>query len=62
MDHSNRVIALCDSSKIGRFSYAKAGPVTMIGTLITDSGAPVDTVESLRNMGIEVVVAENEDR
>ncbi|MBI2844183.1 MAG: DeoR/GlpR transcriptional regulator [Armatimonadetes bacterium] len=55
--HGSRFIALCDSSKIGRFAYARVAPVTAIDILITDSGIDPDILRQLRNLGLDVVVA-----
>jgi len=56
IEHSNSVIALCDSSKLGRSSYAKLGPVDLLTTLITDRGVDPDLAEEIRAQGVEVVV------
>lgn len=57
IERAGRVIALCDSSKVERFSYARVGPVDVIDVLITDTGASPVFVEQARALGIEVVVA-----
>ena len=57
MDHSSQVIMLCDSSKLGRVSYLRVGPVSLIDVLITDWGADPRFVKQLRDQGIEVVIA-----
>lgn len=57
IEHGSKLVVLCDSSKFGRFSHAQIGPVSLIDTLITDSGASPDFVSALREMGVEVVVA-----
>ncbi|MHB0999042.1 MAG: DeoR/GlpR family DNA-binding transcription regulator [Armatimonadota bacterium] len=56
MKHGGKFIALCDSSKIGRFAYAQVAHVNVIDVLITDSGADPHFVEQLRDEGVEVVV------
>lgn len=57
IDHAARVVALCDSSKLGRCSYARVGPLSLLDTVVTDAGAPPEVVESFRDMGVEVLIA-----
>ena len=57
LDHASRVVALCDSSKLGRCSYAKVGPISLIDTIVTDSDADPEVVEALRSTGVEVLLA-----
>lgn len=56
LEASRRVIGLCDSSKLGRFSNARAGDTGLIDVLITDNGAKPALIEALSNTGIQVVV------
>lgn len=58
MQNSRKVIALCDSSKFGRFSHVRSGPISSIDVLITDKNVNLAIVEALRASGIEVVIAE----
>ena len=60
MRNSRLVVGLCDSSKLGRFARARAGDITMLNVLITDSGADPEMIKSIREMGVEVIVAEVE--
>jgi len=57
IEHSSKVVLLCDSSKFGRFSYAKIGPVSLVDTVITDSGVDSETIKGLNEQGVEVIVA-----
>ncbi len=57
IDRGAKNIVLCDSSKLGKFSYAKAGDVTDIDILVTDSGASPDFLKELEKHGVETVVA-----
>ncbi len=57
INRATRVVALCDSSKIGKCSYALVGPVSLLDTVVTDSGASEDDVEALRDAGVEVLIA-----
>lgn len=54
---ARKVVAVCDSTKIGREYHVSFAPVTSIDVLVTDSGAPAQFVEELREHGVEVVVA-----
>jgi DeoR family fructose operon transcriptional repressor len=51
-------IALADHSKFGTQSFAYVGPVTDIDILVTDSKTDPNCVEQLRELKIEVQVAE----
>jgi DeoR family fructose operon transcriptional repressor len=51
-------IALADHSKFGTQSFAYVGPVTDIDVLVTDSGTDAKYIKSLRDAGVEVIVAE----
>jgi DeoR family fructose operon transcriptional repressor len=57
IEHASKVIVLCDSSKLGSFSYVKVGPLDLIDVLITDSNADPEIVEAIREQGVEVVLA-----
>ena len=56
LEQSTTRVALCDSSKIGRSSYAKVGPVGLLSVLITDQGADPEMLDDIRAEGVEVVV------
>lgn len=58
INRATRVIALCDSSKIGKCSYALVGPVSLLDTVVTDSGASPEDVRALRDAGVEVLIAD----
>lgn len=53
---AERVVVLIDSSKFGVYSLSTILPLSSIYALVTDSGAPEETVQQLRGMGIEVHV------
>lgn len=57
IDRASRVIALCDSSKLGRCSYARVGPLSLVEVVVTDIGAAEDDVLAFRDAGVEVVLA-----
>jgi DeoR family fructose operon transcriptional repressor len=50
-------IALADHSKLGEETLYQVAPLTALDTLITDAGAPADTLAPLREAGLEVLVA-----
>jgi DeoR/GlpR family transcriptional regulator of sugar metabolism len=54
---ANEVIVVSDSSKIGLIGLVTIMPVTHINKLITDTDAPPDFVASLRDQGVEVILA-----
>lgn len=51
---SDSVIAVVDSSKIGRKGLASVVPITDIDVLITDTGAPDEFVTKARQLGVDV--------
>lgn len=51
---SEQVIAVIDSSKIGRKGLATVVPLTEIDILITDDGAPPDFIAQATALGVEV--------
>ena len=57
LDHASRVVALCDSSKLGRCSYARVGPISLIDTIVTDMDADPEIVDALRATGVDVLIA-----
>jgi DeoR/GlpR family transcriptional regulator of sugar metabolism len=58
INRATRVVALCDSSKIGKCSYALVGPVSLLDTVVTDSDASPDDIQALRSAGVEVIIAD----
>jgi DeoR family transcriptional regulator of aga operon len=57
MQVAKEVNIVADSSKLGRRSVSRIGPLERINRLITDSRAPANFVEQLRNKGVEVLIA-----
>lgn len=57
IDRATRVVALCDSSKIGRCSYARVGPLTLLDTIVTDIGISEEDLQAIRDTGVNVLVA-----
>ena len=53
---SREVVAATDSSKFGRRSLSVIAPIRSLHKIITDKGAAPETVEELRDLGLEVIV------
>lgn len=53
---ATEVIVVADSSKIGGIGLATIMPLSGIHKLITDTDAPADFVDRLRQLGIEVIL------
>ena len=56
LEHSNKRILLCDSSKIGASAYARICPVDIIDVLITDDGIDPDEADQFRAKGVDVII------
>jgi DeoR family transcriptional regulator of aga operon len=56
MQASKEVNVVADSSKLGRRSVSRIGPIERVHRLITDSKAPAEFSEALRRKGIEVTL------
>lgn len=54
---AKRVIAILDHSKLGRVGFVTFASIDQVDCVITDGGAPADTVADLEAAGIEVVIA-----
>ena len=52
--HSRRVVAVADGSKLGRHAFCKICDTSSIDTLITDTNADPTVVEQLRGLGLTV--------
>ena len=55
MEISREVNIVADSSKLGRRSLSRIGPIEKVRRLITDNHIPRDMREQLRRRGIEVI-------
>ncbi len=54
---SRRVVAVADSSKLGRQGFTTIVPLADVDVLITDAGADPDRVAEIRAAGVEVLLA-----
>ncbi len=50
-------ILVVDSSKFGNRGFVRIMPIADIDTIITDAGVPEDIVGQLKELGVEVVIA-----
>jgi DeoR/GlpR family transcriptional regulator of sugar metabolism len=55
MQLAKEVNIVADSSKLGRRSVSRIGPLEKVNRLITDTRAPADFVAGLRKKGVEVL-------
>jgi DeoR family transcriptional regulator, fructose operon transcriptional repressor len=53
--NAEKVFLLCDSSKIGRNSFVKFLPASILNYLITDSELDTNLVEEFKNQNIKIV-------
>ena len=58
VERSRKTVLVVDSSKIGQAGFIPIKPITSFNVLITDSGAPPDFVDAVRERGVEVVIAQ----
>jgi DeoR family transcriptional regulator of aga operon len=54
---SKELNVVADSSKLGRRSVSRIGPLEKVHRLITDSRAPEDFTKALSKKGVEVLIA-----
>lgn len=54
VETARRVILLADSSKVGKVSFSRAGLLSHVDTLITDTGLDSKWTEQIRQAGVEV--------
>lgn len=57
MQVSREVNIVADSSKLGRRSVSRIGPLERVHRLVTDGHAPQEFIEALRKKGVEVLMA-----
>jgi DeoR/GlpR family transcriptional regulator of sugar metabolism len=55
--NSTRVVAMVDSSKLGRSALTLFAPLSAVDILVTDDGADETIVEEVRAAGVEVRIA-----
>jgi DeoR/GlpR family transcriptional regulator of sugar metabolism len=57
VERARRKVLVVDSSKIGQAGFVPIKPITSFNLLITDSTAPSNFVDSVRERGVEVIIA-----
>lgn len=57
VERARKKILVVDSSKIGQAGFVPIRPLSSFDVLITDSNVPADFVDSVRQTGVEVIVA-----
>jgi len=57
VERARKTVLVVDSSKIGQAGFVPIRPISSFNVLITDSNAPPEFVDSVRRMGVEVIVA-----
>ncbi|MFZ7089310.1 DeoR/GlpR family DNA-binding transcription regulator [Curtobacterium sp. RRHDQ10] len=53
---AERVVVVCDGSKVGRRTTAPMGDIRDVAVLVTDDQAPADAVAAIRAAGVDVFV------
>lgn len=57
LDRSDRVVVAIDHSKFGQTAHCITCPTERITTLVTDEAAPVQSLQVLQNLGVNVLIA-----
>jgi len=57
INFSSEVILVADHTKFGKVSTALVAPVTSVSKIVTDTAAPPEIIEELRELGIEMILA-----
>lgn len=55
-ERSRKVILVTDSSKLSRIGFVPVKPLNAFQMVITDTDAPVDIVEAIRDKGVEILL------
>jgi DeoR/GlpR family transcriptional regulator of sugar metabolism len=58
VERARKTVLVTDSSKIGQAGFIPIKPITSFDVIITDANAPTEFVESARQKGVEVIIAE----
>jgi DeoR/GlpR family transcriptional regulator of sugar metabolism len=57
VEAAQRVVVVADSSKLGVVALAEIVPLSQADFIVTDEGAPEETLDAMRLAGVEVIVA-----
>lgn len=52
---SKNVIVVADHSKFGHVAAIRTAPITAATTIVTDTGGPKDILQTIRQMGIQII-------
>ncbi len=55
--HADRVVVVCDGSKVGRQTMARMADIGDVSVLVTDEHAPREALEQIAAAGVEVLIA-----
>ncbi len=55
-DHARKTVLVTDSSKFGRKGFVPVKKISCYHTIITDKAAPMDIVNAIRDLGVEVLL------
>jgi DeoR/GlpR family transcriptional regulator of sugar metabolism len=58
LERTERVIVIADGSKVGASTPIVVAPARQVTTLVTDRSAPKEELARLRDLGIEILIAE----
>jgi len=61
LGRTDKLIVVADSSKFEARGNMVVCPLTRVSTVVTDTGAPPQMVEHLRDMGVEVILIDPKD-
>ncbi|MCB6180057.1 DeoR/GlpR family DNA-binding transcription regulator [Rhodobacter sp. Har01] len=62
LTRTERLIVVADSSKFEARGNMVVCPLSRVSTVVTDTGAPPQMVEHLRSVGVEVLIADPQER
>jgi DeoR family transcriptional regulator of aga operon len=54
---ASRVVIIADASKLGKHAFARICPIDRVDTLVTDTGAPAETLAAFTAVGVQVITA-----
>lgn len=57
VERARKTVLVVDSSKIGQAGFVPICPISTFNVLITDTNTPSSFIESVRQMGVEVIIA-----
>ena len=57
MEHSQKTVMVCDSTKIGKAALIPFSPLERVDILVTDNALPSEKLELIKKQDIEVIIA-----